>query len=109
VFKPAAELALDCYVDADFVGLWKIKHEDASVCVKSRTGYVLMLGGCPLTWASRLQSEITLTTPEAEYIALSTTMRDLLPTRVLLEEIGERLWLSYCTHKVYKYKLSLQR
>jgi len=55
-----------------------------------------MLGGCPLTWASRLQSEIALSTTEAEYIALSTAMRDLLPTRVLLKEVGQKLWLSYC-------------
>jgi len=25
VFKPQAELALDCYVDADFAGLWKVE------------------------------------------------------------------------------------
>jgi len=96
VFKPQAELALDCYVDADFAGLWKVENELDPVCVKSRTGYVLMLGGCPLTWASRLQSEIALSTTEAEYIALSTAMRDLLPTRALLKEVGKNLQLSYC-------------
>jgi len=96
VFKPAAELALDCYVDADFAGLWKVENKDDPVYVNSRTGYVLMLGGRPLTWASRLQSEIALSTTEAEYIALSTAMRDLLPTRVLLKEVGQKLWLSYC-------------
>jgi len=60
VFKPSAELTLDCYVDADFAGLWKVKDGQGPECVKSRTGYVLMLHGCPLTWASRLQSEIAL-------------------------------------------------
>jgi len=55
-----------------------------------------MLGGCPLTWASRLQSEIALSTTEAQYIALSTAMRDLLPTRALLKEIGDKMQLSYC-------------
>lgn len=96
VFKPSAELTLDCYVDADFAGLWKVENDQDPVCVKSRTGYVLMLGGCPLTWASRLQSEIALSTTEAEYIALSTAMRDLLPTRALLKEIGDQMQLSYC-------------
>jgi len=98
VFKPSAELALDCYVDADFASLWKVEDDQDPVCVKSRTGYVLMLGGYPLTWASRLQSEIALSTTEAEYIALSTAMRDLLPTRALLKEIGDKMQLSYC-HK----------
>jgi len=68
---------LFCYVDADFAGLWKVENESDPVCVKSRTGYVLLLGGCPLTWASGLQTEIALSTVEAEYIALSTAMRDL--------------------------------
>jgi len=76
IFRLNASLALDCYVDADFAGLWKVENESDPVCVKSRTGYVLLLGGCPLTWASRLPTEIALSTVEAEYIALSTAMRD---------------------------------
>lgn len=39
---------------------------------------MIMLAGCPIIWASRLQTEITLSTTEAEYIALSTVMRDVL-------------------------------
>jgi len=73
-----------------------LREQEDPVCVKLRTGYVLMLGGCPLTWASRLQSEISLSTTEAEYIALSTAMRDLLPTRALLKEIGDKMQLSNC-------------
>jgi len=38
VFKPNTSLALDCYVDADFSGLWKVENESDPVCVKSRTG-----------------------------------------------------------------------
>jgi len=94
VFKPSAELTLDCYVNADFASLWKVKDDQDTVCVKSRTGYFLMFNGCPLTWASRLQSEIALSTTQAEYIALSTAMRDLLPTRALLKEIGNKMRLS---------------
>jgi len=66
-----AKLALDYYVDADFAGLWNIENESDPVCIKSRTsGYVLLFGGCPLTWASMLQSEIALSTLEAEYISI---------------------------------------
>ncbi len=60
IFRPNASLALDCYVDADFAGLWKVGNESDPVCVKSRTGYALLSSGCPLTWASRLQTEIAL-------------------------------------------------
>jgi len=92
-------------VHADFARLWKVEHESDSVCVKSRTEYVLLLGGCPLTWDSRLQTEISLSTVEAEYIAQSTAMRDPLPGRVLLKEIGAKLQLSFCKKSVILSKV----
>ncbi len=61
---------------------------DDPVCVRSRTGYVLTLGGCPISWSSKLQTEIALSTTEAEFIALSQAMRELIPTRRLLTEIS---------------------
>lgn len=88
VFIPEAGLTLDCYVDADFAGLWNIESDQDAVSVKSRTGYVLTLGNCPVIWVSKLQTEIALSTTEAEYIALSQAMRDLLPMRELLIEIS---------------------
>jgi len=39
--------------------------------VLSLTLAVLTLGGCPLIWASKLQSKISLSTTEAEYIVPS--------------------------------------
>ena len=65
------------------------------MCVKSRTGYVIQLGGCPLVWVSKLQREISLSTLEAKYIALSTTMRDLLPMRELLKEVMCKMKLKH--------------
>ena len=92
-FDPHPDMALDCYVDADFAGLWGSEDDQDPVCVKSRTGYVLTLGGCPLLWVSRLQTEIALSTLEAEYIALSQAMRDLLPMRRLAKEVAASLGL----------------
>ena len=86
-FKPGKVLELDCYVDADFAGLYNVEAHDDPVCVKSRTGYVLTLGSCPLLWVSKLQTEITLSTTEAEYVALSQSMRDLLPMRAKLQDV----------------------
>ena len=63
------------------------------ICVKSRTGYVLTLGNCPLMWVSKLQGLVTLSTLESEYVALSTAMRDLLPTRDLLSTVFKSLGL----------------
>jgi hypothetical protein len=86
-FKPGNDLQLDCFVDADFAGLWNYESDQDPVCVKSRTGYVMTLGGCPIQWNSKLQTEIALSTTEAEYIALSQAMRELIPLRRLLSEI----------------------
>jgi hypothetical protein len=85
IFRPTGKFNVDCYVDADFAGLWRYEDDQDPVCVKSRTGYIIMFGGCPLLWVSRLQTEIALSTTEAEYIALSQAMRDLLPTKSLIE------------------------
>lgn len=94
-FKPEEDLKLDCYVDADFAGLYGVEDSQDPVCVKSRTGYCLTLGGCPLIWVSKLQTEVALSTTEAEYIALSQSMRDLIPMRRLLREAGKGLGLDF--------------
>jgi hypothetical protein len=89
--KPKRDLAVDCYVDADFAGLWKAEDDQDPLCVKSRTGYVLMLANCPLSWVSKMQTEIAVSTMEAEYIALSQAMRDLIPLRELVKEVARSL------------------
>ncbi len=43
---------------------------DDPVCVESRTGYVNMVSNCPIMWQSKLQSETTISTMEAEIISL---------------------------------------
>jgi hypothetical protein len=92
-FKPSSDLQLDCYVDADFAGLWNYERDQDPVCVKSRTGYVMTLGGCPILWNSKLQTEIALSTTESEYVGLSQAMRALIPLRRLLLEIGTEMQL----------------
>ena len=89
------KLHLDCYPDADFAGLWK--HEDSNDphCVLSRTGYVITLARCPIIWASKMQTEIALSTMEAEYIALSTACRDLFPVMDKLVKITTILNLPF--------------
>ena len=102
MFKPSNDLELDCYVDADFAGLWNYESDQDPVCVKSRTGYVMTLGGCPIQWNSKLQTEIALSTTEAEYIALSQAMRELIPWRRLLLEIVTAMKLPGITHSLVK-------
>ena len=40
-----------------------------------------------MLWASKLQTEVALSTTEVEYIALSQAMNDLIPLRALLQDI----------------------
>jgi hypothetical protein len=91
LFTPDMTSGLDCYVDADFAGMYGYEDEQDPVSVKSRTGFVLTLFGCPILWSSKLQAEITLSSTAAEYVAFSMAMRELLPMRVLLQEIATKL------------------
>ena len=80
-------IQLDCYADADFAGLWGFEDRNDPTCVKSRSGYIIFMSECPILWVSRLQTEIATSTMEAEYIALSTAMRDLIPIKDKVETI----------------------
>ena len=88
IVKISNKLDLDCYVDADFAGLFNRDPHHESSSAKSRTGYLINLGGCPLIWKSQLQSSVALSTGEAEYSALSQSMRSLLPIREQLIEFN---------------------
>jgi hypothetical protein len=88
-YKPDKSRGLEVYVDADFAGGWSSGDYHNPECVLSRTGYVIMYAGCPITWSSKLQTEIALSTTEAEYIALSQSMRETLPFMNLMQEIGD--------------------
>ena len=75
-------------MDADFAGGWKDGDHDCPESVLSRTGFVIMYAGCPITWGSKMQTEIALSTTESEYIALSTAMREVIPFLGLMKEIA---------------------
>ncbi|HEY9816673.1 MAG TPA: reverse transcriptase domain-containing protein [Candidatus Obscuribacterales bacterium] len=93
IVKPTGLLALEAFCDADFAGLFGVETPDDPSSVKSRMGYIIKLGGCPIIWKSQLISEITLSTAESEYAALSACMRVLIPLRRLLLEVAHGLGL----------------
>ncbi len=45
-----------------------------------------MLAGCPLLWSSKLQTEIATSTLQAEFVALRSAMRDLIPTQEIFRQ-----------------------
>jgi hypothetical protein len=90
VYHPT-EQSFDCFVDADFAGNWdKDTAEFDTDTARSRTGYVITYAGCPITWTSKLQTEIALSTTESEYLALSTCLRETIPLIDLTREFKAR-------------------
>jgi hypothetical protein len=89
ILRPDLTQSFECYVDADYCGNWDPLATDDPNTAKSRSGYVITYLGCPLVWASRLQTVFALSTSEAEYIALSTALRDVIPMMDLLNELKE--------------------
>jgi hypothetical protein len=89
IFKPTNDWKVDCYVDADFCGLWGSEDPDDPIVTKSRTGYIITLAGCPLLWVSKLQSETSVSTMMSEYVALSSAMRDMLPLKRMIQAVAK--------------------
>ena len=48
VFNPSKNLVMDCYADADFVGLWGYGNPKDPIYARSRTGFVVTFANCPL-------------------------------------------------------------
>ena len=88
VYHPNKTKGIECYVDADFFGGWSQADANNLENVMSRTGYAIYYTGCPVLWSSKLQTEIAFSTTEAEYIALSSAMRDVIPLMFLMKEIS---------------------
>jgi hypothetical protein len=101
IFKPDATKGLECFVDADFAGGWNKADANTADAVMSRTGYVIMYAGCPITWCSKLQTEIALSTTEAEYIALSQSLREVIPVIDLMKEINEIFPINIPTPEIH--------
>lgn len=93
IMTPTSTPRVDCFPDADFAGLYG--HEDSQDphCARSRLGYVILAFGCPIAWRSNLQTEIALSTMEAEYVALSTACKDLIPVTGIIRELSKAVGL----------------
>jgi hypothetical protein len=97
-FKPDSTKGFECYCDADFSGLWNrvFAPVDPSTS-KSKIGWIIFYAGCPVSWASKVQSQVALSTTEAEYIAMSQALRGVIPIMGLLQEMREQDFKVLCT------------
>ena len=68
------------YCDADWAG----NIDDR----KSTSGYLFSLSGAPVSWRSKKQSCVALSTAEAEYVALASAAQEVVWLRQLTDDLG---------------------
>ena len=89
IYAPDPKIRLEVWVNADFAGGWNPEEAGDADNVYSRTGFSIYYAGCPVYWQSKLQTEIALSTAEAEYIAMSQALRETIPLATLMREMNE--------------------
>ena len=94
IINPTRELKIDAYPDADFAGLYNYEEHNDPICVRSRTGYVINVAGCPVLWKSQLQTETATSTMQSEVISLAACCRELIPIVNMVKEIGSAVGLT---------------
>ena len=83
--------SFEVFADADFSGGYQKGHTDDPNTAKSRSAYHIMYNGCLIYWSSKLQTEIALSTTEAEYICLSQSLRTTITLMRLFKELEKRI------------------
>lgn len=68
------------YVDSDWAGCPDSR--------KSATGYVLMFNGSAISWKSKQQNGVALSSAEAEFMAASSLVQEVMYLRRLLDRLG---------------------
>lgn len=79
--KYAGPQRLIGYCDADYAG-----DVDSR---RSTSGYAFLLHGAAVSWSSKLQTTVAMSTTEAEYIAAATAAREGIWLKLLLADLGE--------------------
>jgi hypothetical protein len=73
---------LQGYVDSDMAG-----DKDSR---RSTTGYVFTIGGTTVSWISKLQKVVALSTTEAEYVAATEASKEMIWLQRFMEELGKK-------------------
>lgn len=76
----ASEMRVKGFADADWGG--------NAIDRKSYTGYMFFLGKCIISWESKKQPTIALSSTEAEYMSMSNASKEATYLKRLLSEIG---------------------
>jgi len=91
IFRIRKGQNMELWCDADFCSNWRAEmtHVDKTTA-NSRTRYIVMYAGCPVTWASKMQTEVALSMTEAELIVMSKGLRTAIHLPNLTEEMAEQ-------------------
>jgi hypothetical protein len=65
---------------------------------RSISGYIIFLLGCPIVWKSKQQQSVTLSSSEAEYVALSEAAKEIKFVAQVLESIGIKVKYPITVH-----------
>jgi len=76
-----SNLTLQGFSDADLGG---------DLDGRKSTSYIFTLDGTTISWKSKLHRRVSLSTTEAEYIAIAETAKEMIWLKNLLKELGKR-------------------
>lgn len=79
-YSPGEDIAIWGYNDASY------RSDEETT--KWRSGFVFMSGGAIVSWGTKLQDVVALSSTEAEYMAISRAMQKGLYLRMLQQEMG---------------------
>ena len=79
-FRKRGDFVIRGYCDSDYGG--------DGVSRRSITGYVFTAGGNTISWKSKLQKVVALSTTEAEYMALTEAVKEAMWLKGLAEKLG---------------------
>jgi transposase InsO family protein len=84
-------LTYDGSENRDFVGYSDADWAGDTDTRRSTTGLTVIMAGCAVSWASRLQRTVALSTTEAEYMALAEVAREITWIRALVKDVGYKV------------------
>ena len=79
------EWSMTVYTDSDWAG--------DKATRRSISGYIIFLMNCPVIWKSKQQSSVTLSSTEAEYVALSEAAKEIKFLYQVLQSLGIQVML----------------
>jgi hypothetical protein len=77
-----SDIVLQGYVDSDMAG-----DKDSR---RSTTRYVFTIGGTTVSWISKLQKVVSLSTTEAEYVVATEASKEMIWLQRFMEELGKK-------------------